>query len=184
MPQPPKILSRKTASPSKLFRVEAVELEFSNGIHREYEYLVSGKHGAVIIVAMISDHEVLLVEEYGIGLERYEWALPKGKVDPGETALEAANRELQEEAGYAAADLVALKCTSQSPNYMQHKTQIVLARELSPSVLEGDEPEPMAVRRHSLHELPSLVARPDFSEARSIAALYIARDWLLAKGLL
>lgn len=178
MPQPPKILSRRAVAQSALFKVEAAELEFSNGKRRDYEYLCTGQLGAVIIVAMPSDDEFILVQEYGIGVDGYEWGLPKGKVDPGETYLQAANRELQEEAGFAAEDLVLLKNVSQSPNYMQHRIQIVLARGLKPASLEGDEPEPLAVETFKFDDLPALLGRPDFSEARSIAALYIAQDWL------
>lgn len=184
MPQLPKILTRKSMCPSRLFKVEAAELEFSNGVRREYEYLLSGESAAVIIVPMITDTEVLLVQEYGIGIESYEWGLPKGKVDPGETLQEAANRELKEEAGFGAHELVLLKCMSQSPNYMQHKTHIVLARDLYEERLVGDEPEQMAVERWSLNDMSTLMERNDLTEARTIAALYLTRDWLAKRNIL
>lgn len=182
MPQPPKILSRRSVTDSEMFKVEAVDLEFSNGERRYYEYLLSGTFPAVIIVAMINHSECLLVQEFGIGLEEYQWGLPKGRVDEGESLIEAANRELQEEAGYAAKSLTVLKTLSQSPNYMQHKIHIVLAEDLYKSKLEGDEPEPLAVQRIDLKQLDSVIGRADLSEARSIAALYIVRDWLRSVG--
>jgi ADP-ribose diphosphatase len=178
MPTPPKILKREAAIPSQLFKAEALELEFSNGQRRRYERLL-GNSGAVLIVPII-DGQVILVREYGAGVERYELALPKGKIDPGETPFEAANRELQEEVGYKAADLILLKTLSQSPNYMQHRTHIVLARNLSPSQLPGDEPEPLIVERFALSAIDQLVLLDDFTEARSVAALYLARAFLLS----
>ncbi|WP_096085659.1 ADP compounds hydrolase NudE [Agaribacterium haliotis] len=181
MPELPKILTRRPVCNGRLFKVEAADIRFSNGEEREYEYLRSGSTAAVIIVPVNENNEVLLVQEYGIGVEAYEWTLPKGKVDPGESHLEAANRELKEEAGFGARDLVLLKCMSQSPNYMQHFTQIVLARDLYAESLPGDEPEPLAVRAFSLEHLSELVAREDLTEARTIAALYLARDWLQAE---
>ena len=180
MPEPPEILMREEVEQSRLFRVEQAKLRFSNGVERTYEYLKSGKLGAVIIVPMLDDDTVLLVEEFGIGMDRYEWVLPKGKVDPGETLTEAANRELKEEAGYGARELTLLKCMSQSPNYMQHRTQIVLARGLYPEKLEGDEPEPMAVKAFPIADIASIAALDNVTEARTIAALYLARDWLAA----
>lgn len=182
MPQPPKIHSRRAVPNSQYFKVEAAELEFSNGERREYQYLLAGELGAVIIVPMISDTEFLLIQEFGIGVNAYEWCLPKGKVDKGETLLEAANRELQEEAGYAAKELVLLKSFSQSPNYMQHKTHVVLARGLYESRLVGDEPEPLAVKKGDMSDLFDWVTRNDLTEARSIAALYFARDWMSAQA--
>lgn len=178
MPELPKILTRREAKDSRLFKVEAVELQFSNGEQREYEYLLAGEHAAVIIVAITDSDEAVLVQEYGIGLEAYEWGLPKGKVDLGESAEEAANRELKEEAGFGAEKLTLLKSISQSPNYMQHKTQIVLAQGLYEARLTGDEPETMETMLCPLAELGEWVLREDLTEARTIAALYLARDWL------
>lgn len=177
MPTPPKILKREEVCRSRLFRVERLELEFSNGVKREYERLM-GNHPAVIIVPVLNNEDLVLVKEYGGGVERYELALPKGKVDPGESFEQAANRELQEEAGYGARKLTLLKCMSQSPNYMQHHTQIVLAEDLYPSRLEGDEPEPMEVTIHPIAELDSLVLSEEITEARSIAAMYLAQAYL------
>ena len=59
---------------------------------------------------------------------------------------------------------------------MSQKIQVVLARDLYPERLPGDEPEPMRLDKVSLHELSSLVQHPQFSEGRALAALYLARD--------
>jgi ADP-ribose diphosphatase len=178
MPTPPEILKRETPERSRLFRVEALQIRFSNGEVRDYERLL-GSRPAVLIVPILDGDKVILVREYGAGVERYELTLPKGKVDKGETFEQAANRELQEEAGYAAGDLRLLKHMSQSPSYMQHSTQIVLAQNLSPSWLEGDEPEPLGIEIYPLSQVSELIARDDITEARTIAALYMVRELLL-----
>jgi ADP-ribose diphosphatase len=178
MPTKPKILKRRDLCASRLFRVEELELRFSNGVERTYERLRSGSGGAVIVVGLLNDEEFVLVREYGAGVEDYQLVLPKGKVEAGEDFCEAANRELMEEAGYGARELTLLKSMTQSPNYMQHATQIVVARDLYPQRCEGDEPEEMEVETWPIDDIPGLVAQADFSEARSIAALYLTRDWL------
>ncbi len=182
MQEPPKILDCNEVSDSRLFKVDRAELLFSNGERRHFEYLKAGEHGAVIIVPILDNGHVLLVEEYGVGLGRYELGLPKGKVDPGENFLEAANRELKEEAGYGANKLELLKCISQSPNYMQHTTHIVLARELYEEKLVGDEPEPLIQRTFPFDDLSSIVELENLSEARTIAALYLADNWIKKHG--
>jgi ADP-ribose diphosphatase len=101
-----------------------------------------------------------------------------GRIDPGETALEAANRELQEEAGYGARDLHLLRRLSLSPRYMSQEADIVLARDLYPQRLPGDEPEELEVVPWKLDALHELVLREDFSEGRAVAALFMAREWL------
>ena len=178
MPDKPQILTRRRVCSSKLFSVDAIDLRFSNGEEREYECLTSGKTAAVIVVAITDDHHALLVQEYGIGIEGYQWSVPKGKVDPGESYCEAANRELKEEAGFGARDLTLLNCMTQSPNYMEHETQIVLAQGLYEERLEGDEPEELDVKTVHLDDISKVVNDGDISEARSIAALYLVKDYL------
>ncbi|KJZ12736.1 MULTISPECIES: ADP compounds hydrolase NudE [Halomonas] len=179
-PEKPRILSRKTVAESRLFRVEELELRFSNGAERHFERLLgNGKGiGAVMIVAMPDPDHVLLIREYAAGFEDYVLTLPKGVVDPGEDIVTAANRELMEECGVGARRIEPLVELSLSPNYMRQRMQVMLASDLYPKRLEGDEPEPLVVETHALDSITALLAREDFHEARAIAALYIARDKL------
>ena len=96
----------------------------------------------------------------------------------GSTSGSAANRELMEEVGYGAHHLEFLKSLTLSPGYMGHDIDVVLARDLYEHRLPGDEPEPIEVVPWSLRDLPALVARDDFTEGRSLAALYLVRDLL------
>ena len=177
---PPRIDSRREVARSRLFAVEALELTFSNGATRSFERLKSGGHGAVMIVAMPDPDHVLMIREYAAGPEQYVLTLPKGLTDPGEDPVTAANRELMEECGYGAHNIEPLAELSLAPNYMDHRMNVMLARDLFEKRLPGDEPEPLVVERHRLDELPALLAREDFHEARAIAALFMARERLLA----
>ncbi len=178
MPTKPSILKRATVARSRLFRADEIHLRFSNGEERTYEKLCSGGPGAVLIVPLLDDNTVLLVREYAVGLEDYHLALPKGAIDQGETLLAAANRELKEEAGYGARKLQFLKRINLSPSYMEHGINVVMAWDLYPERLEGDEPEPIEVVPYPLSDLLQLVSRVDVCEGRSIAALFMAREWL------
>ena len=174
----PKILARREQDPGKLFKVEKLDLEFSNGQKRTYERLRTHGLGAVIVVAMLDDDTVLLVSEYAVGLHHYEIGLVKGRLEAGETILEGAERELKEETGFGAHNLIELNTLSLAPGYMTHITHVVLARDLYPEKLVGDEPEELEIVPWPLADLHTLVQRPDCTEGRSIAALYIARDYL------
>jgi len=158
--------------------VEDLDLEFSNGEHRRYRRVHSGGHGAVAVVALLDADTVLLVREYAAGVHRYELGLVKGKIDPGETPEQAANRELMEEAGYGARRIDVLRTLSLAPTYMSHQTHLVVARDLYPQRLPGDEPEELEVVPWKLECLHELILREEFSEGRSIAALFIVREWL------
>ncbi|MEM1080103.1 MAG: ADP compounds hydrolase NudE [Pseudomonadota bacterium] len=176
--QLPTIHERNERSDRSLFRVERLNLEFSNGEQRVYQRLISRGVGAVIVVAMPDPNSALLIREYACGVHRYEVGLPKGRLEPGENHLEGANRELQEEVGFAARDLVQIGQLSLAPGYMTHVTHVILARDLYPSRLPGDEPEELQVVRWPMDQLHQLVQRTDCTEGRSIAALYMARDWV------
>ncbi len=177
-PRLPEIQGRRMKKPGEIFRVEQLDLEFANGQQRRYERLISKGVGAVIIVAMPDPDTVFLIREYACGVHRYEIGLPKGRLEPGESILEGANRELQEEVGFAAANLQEIGVLSLAPGYMSHVTHIVLARDLRESSLPGDEPEEIEVIPWAMDNLVELVRRPDCTEGRSIAALYIARDMI------
>ena len=174
----PKILARRDQDPGKLFKVEKLDLEFSNGEKRTYERLQSHGLGAVIVVPMADENTVLLVSEYAAGLHHYEIGLVKGRLEAGETILEGAQRELMEEIGYGASNLIELTQLSLAPGYMTHITHVVLARDLYPEKLEGDEPEVLEIVPWPIADLHTLVQRQDCTEGRSIAALYIVRDYL------
>jgi len=181
MPVKPEILKVTPTARSRLFQVEEMELRFSNGVERTYERLSNRGRGAVMVIALTETNEVVLIREYAAGLEDYLLTLPKGLIDPGEDAHQAADRELKEEAGFGAEQLKTLKVLTTAPNYMGHALTAVIARGLYPCKLEGDEPEPMEVIRWPLAQLDELLWREDFSEARAIAALLLTRD-LLNRG--
>jgi ADP-ribose diphosphatase len=169
-------IRRQSGDPERV--VEEIDLEFSNGERRRYHRAPATGHGAVIVVPMLDDDTALLIREYAAGTHRYELGLVKGKIDEGETPEEAANRELKEEIGYGARSLKVMRRISLAPTYMGHETVLVLARDLYEERLQGDEPEPLDVVPWRFDALHELILREDFSEGRSIAALFLIREWL------
>ncbi len=177
----PQILKKSIVAKSRFFTVEELQLRFSNGVERIYERLRTPPHKAVMVVALQDEDTVLMIREYGAGLEEYTLGLPKGALEADETLAQGANRELQEETGHGARLLTVLKELTLSPSYMSSRLTVVLAEELYPSRLEGDEPEPLEVVPMTLSALDEWVWREELSEARSIAALYLVRDLLRAR---
>lgn len=178
MPKKPQILHQKIVARSRLFSVEAIGLRFTNGVERLYERLTSSSNGAVIVVPLLDDDTVLLVREYAAGTHSYELGLPKGRVEQDEDLLAAANRELMEEVGFGSGRLELLRAVTLAPAYLSHRTHVVLARDLFPRRLPGDEPEDIEVVPWPLTKLNELLYREDFSEARSMAALFMVRERL------
>ena len=176
MRKKPKILNIETLATTRVFNIERLDLEFSNGEKRQYERLKPPGNGAVLVIPMLDDDTVVMIYEYSGGTDRYELALTKGKIDAGETPLEAANRELIEEIGYGSNKLTFLKTMTLAPGYQSNITHIILAQDLYEASAEGDEPEPLEMVEHKLSNLEDLVYFDDLTEARTIAALYMAKE--------
>ena len=174
MKQLPEILKRTLVASSRFFRIEAVELKFSNGEQREFERMQGYNQGAVMVVPFFDDETLLLIREYGAGTHSYVLGFPKGLIDKGEQADVAANRELKEEVGFGAKRLQKLKTVTIAPSYLSSEMHLFMAFDLYPEQLEGDEPEPLEVIKWPIAKIDELLAHEDFQEARSIAALLLA----------
>jgi len=182
MEKKPEVLNKKVIAETRLFCIESMDIKFSNGQQRQYERLTRSKsNGAVLIIPMLDNDTVLLIKEYSAGVDRYELGLPKGKIDDGESILNAANRELKEEVGYGAKQLHHLTSLSIAPSYLEHMIDIVIAQDLFEEKLIGDEPEELEVIPWRLDNIQNLLATGKCTEARSIAALYMTRDYLNIK---
>ncbi|MBE0364804.1 ADP-ribose diphosphatase [Pseudoalteromonas ulvae UL12] len=174
----PEILATSSAAQSRLFTIESLELSFSNGERRQYERIKGSGRGAVMIVPITSDGQLILVREYCAGTHDYQLGFPKGLIDPGETPIEAANRELMEEVGFGAELFHPLKQVSMAPSYFNATMHILIAQGLYEETREGDEPEPLEVVYWPISKWPSLLEQADFTEARSVAALMMATHYL------
>ena len=175
----PKILSVKTVGNSRLFKTEEVNLEFANGEKVAFERLCGS--GAVMVIA-VHESQLYLIKEYAVGVEKYLLGFVKGRLEQGEDALQGANREIQEEIGFAANKLEYLRTVAVAPGYTNFHTHIVIATDLYPSLLPGDEPEALEVIKVPFDQLDELLDRDDFIESRSLLGLYLLKDWLLMQS--
>ena len=182
MPNKPIIRSRRKINDTGIFRIEEIDLEFDNGNTRRYQRLLGSPQGAVMVVPLLDHETLLLIREYCAGMDQYELGFVKGRIENGEEPLDAAVREMQEETGYAAKRLEWVKSVTLAPGYLFHQTHIVLARDLYPKPLPGDEPEPIEVVPWKLDQLDSLLKRDDFTEARSIVAFHLVRELLASEN--
>lgn len=171
--QVPKVLARKVVAQSRLLKIEAVDLRFSNGEQRQFERMQGSGRGAVMVVPFIDEETMILVREYAAGLHEYQLGFPKGLIDPGETPEQAAQRELKEEIGYGCRSLQRLTEVTMAPQFFQAKMTLFVAHDLYPEKLPGDEPEPLEKVTWSLNDIERLLEQPDFSEARSLTALLL-----------
>ena len=76
--QVPQILSRRVVAQSRLLRIEAVDLKFSNGEQRQFERMKGSGRGPVMIVPCLDEDTLLLIREYAAGSHDYQLGFPKG----------------------------------------------------------------------------------------------------------
>ena len=136
------------------------------------------------MVAAVTDaNELLLVREYAACAHVYELGFVKGKIDPGEVAEHTAQRELQEEVGFAAKELTFYRKMTMSPAYTDFETHLFVAKGLYPAEAEGDEIEPLEQIRWPLQDIAQLLNHPEVNDARVLAFLGHLEKLYLTKAI-
>jgi len=95
----------------------------------------------------------LLVRQYRLPARQYLWELPAGRIDPGETALQAARRELAEETGYRARSFKKLAFFYPSPGFLAEWMAIYIATGLTAGQQTPMEDERIEMRWFTKAEL-------------------------------
>lgn len=173
----PKILKTFILAKSQRFKIEGSQIKFSNNVQRFYECISASSNSESVMVVPIKKNELIFIREYAIGTYSYELGFVKGLIQPGETVSDAANRELKEEVGLGSQKITFLKKMSISSSYFSSRTNVVVAENLYPDCLRGDEPEPITKVYWPLEHALSILEEPDFQEARSIGALFLVHNW-------
>ncbi len=175
-----KIVSEKQVFKGTVFTVKELIAELPNG--KRMKFSVIDKNDTAMIVPVTDDGQLVMQKEYFVASNTHLLSIPKGMMADGEHRLEAANRELQEEAGYKAGELIDLGTLVVSPGYIRHKTHVFLARKLTKSRLAGDEDEEIEVVKIAFADFEKLVYSHEITEARVIAALFLAKKYLEEHG--
>ncbi|CAL1329309.1 ADP compounds hydrolase NudE [Candidatus Providencia siddallii] len=173
----PKILNIQNIIKSKLFNIQSVALEFSNGVKRTYERMKPNNNESILVIPIINK-KIILIYEYAVGIENYELGFPKGSINSKESIFEAAQRELKEEIGYGANIITSLAKLTISPSYFSYQMNILIAQNLYNEKLNGDEPEPLLQIKWPISKMMHLLNHPNFNEARNISALFYLERFL------
>jgi ADP-ribose pyrophosphatase len=124
--------------------------------------------GSAVVMPVDSRGRVLLVRQYRLPARMYLWELPAGRVDPGETPLRAARRELREETGCRAKTFEKLAVFFPSPGFLAEKMTIYLARDLTLGESTPMEDERIETRWFTTREIDKLIQTGKILDAKTM----------------
>ena len=133
--------------------------------------------GAVMIVPIADDGRLVLERQHRYPLGQVLLEFPAGKIDPGESTLGCAQRELLEETGYRAREWACAGRIHNAPAYSTEFIEIWLARGLVAGAQQLDEGEFIEVQLFEPDALFELAARGDLPDAKSLVALLRLQQW-------
>jgi ADP-ribose pyrophosphatase len=139
----------------------------------EHDFYVLEAGDWINVIPVTDAGEVVMIEQYRHGSEDVTLEIPGGMVDAGESPAGAAARELLEETGYAAGEIVCLGRVRPNPaihNNWLHTFLARGARFVRPPAF--DHTEHCAVRLVPLADVPALVAAGAITHALVIAGFY------------
>lgn len=131
--------------------------------------------GAVAIIALDGNQNVLLVRQYRAGVQRELLEIPAGTLEDGEDPALCAVRELKEETGYTAAQWESLGYFYSSPGFCTEKLYLYLARELTPGSATPEEDELISVVQMPLAQVVQSINQGELPDAKTIVG--IMRVW-------
>ncbi len=178
-PPPERVIASRRIHEGRIVNLREDTVELSGGRRALREVV---EHADVVaIVPLDADGQVLLVRQFRLPAGRVLLEVPAGGVDGGESAEEAAQRELQEETGHRAGRLRRLGGFYVSPGYCTEFIHVFLAQQLSVSPAEADADEEIVVERLPFGQALRLVESGEIRDAKSIIGLLWAERRLKAR---
>ena len=130
--------------------------------------------GSIVIMAVDdtrSEPRVMLARQYRHAANDYLWELPAGRIDPGESELEGAKRELIEETGYTAAHWRRALFFYSSPGFLDETMAVYFATGLKCGKAQPEADEVIQKRMFPLSQLVRMVMRGAIRDGKTIAAV-------------
>lgn len=160
----------------RVFELRQDNVSLANGVIIDIDVI---RHpGAAAILPVDGAGRVYLLRQFRYPLGEEIWEIPAGTLEPGESPLECARRELAEEAGLAAADWDPLGSITPLPGYSDEVLHLFLARRLTPAHADRDPDEMIAVQVVDFERALNMAHKGEIRDAKTIAGLFLAAPFL------
>lgn len=164
----------KTVYKGPVFSIESGTLREPGGVRARRDII---RHsGSVAVLPVHDDGRVVLIRQYRCAYEKQVIELPAGRIDKGETALQAAKRELSEEVGVGARKWERLLRILPSPGFCDETVTIYRATGLFARATEPDPDERIEIRDLSLPAALALIASGKIEDGKTVVALLLEKQ--------
>ncbi len=173
------VFEEKTITSEKLFEGKVIDLrietvQFPDG-KTAYRELVDHP-GGVGIIALTEDGKIPLVKQYRKPIEKAIWEIPAGKLNKNEDPKLCGLRELREETGYLAEEVIPLGFMHPSPGFANETTYMFFARGLSKGEIEPDEDEFLDIEEFSVTDVEKMISNNEINDAKTLIAFLKSRS--------
>jgi len=155
----------------KIFNMAVERIVLPNGMVKDREVV---RHpGAAAMVPLFDDGKVALIKQYRHAVGEFLWEIPAGTLEPNESPLACARRELVEETGFEARDLVKVADILPAPGYTDECIHIFLATGLTPAEQNLDDDEVLEVRPTPFDRAIEMIKEGKIQDAKTITGLLL-----------
>ncbi len=176
MPSRARVLSSKILYRGRLLQVKLDRIIEPGNITAERE--VVAHRGSVVILPILPEGRILLVRQFRYPAGQPLWELVAGTIEPGESVIRAAHRELLEETGYRASSMKAIFSFYPSPGFLAERMHLVEARGLTLSKAHPENDERIEARQFSMSQVKRLLLAKKLKDGKTLVGLL----WRLFAG--
>ncbi len=138
--------------------------------------------GSVVVLPVLSDGRVLLVRQYRYAVGDFLWELVAGGIEPGESPLQAAQRELREESGYEARRFSRLLTFYPTPGFATEEMHLYRATGLRAGAARPESDEALEARAFTRRELERMIDRGTLRDGKTLVGILLRRLWSRRQG--
>ena len=171
-----KVNKRSTLHKGRVFTLLKENVTLDNGVTVDLDVV---RHpGASAVVPLSGGDKLILIKQFRHAVGDYIWEIPAGTLDPDESYLECAQRELVEETGFSADSWHELGDIIPVPGYSDERIRIFLATGLTPAQQNLDKDEVLAVHEITMDDAFDMLYKGIILDAKTITGLFMASRWI------
>lgn len=168
----------------RILNLDIDRVRFPDGSEGDLEMIRHPGASAVLPFASDpagDDPQVLLIRQYRYAAEQYVYEVPAGRLDPGESPVDCARRELREETGCTAGRVERLTTIYTTPGFTDEKIHLFMAADLTMGASHREADEFIEVVTLPLSEVLQMIERGEIIDSKTMVAILFAAGYRLGK---